>query len=601
MTPRVPRSIAWKDLALVIGLALVVRFVCFVLNSRGNPAFDYLIMDSMQIDRWAKAIAAGDPGSGVYFRGPLYPYLLAMIYKLSGGSVAAAVLVNHASGAATCGLVYLLAREYFERRVALVAGLLAALYWPLVYFEGEILIEPVYIALVMLSLWRLARAAAQPSVVRSITAGACLGLAALARPTILAMLPAIPFVFLLTRASADAADSKRRRLVAAGVVVAASLAMLIPATLHNFRAAKTLVPVAWSGGLNFYIGNNESSNGYSATIPGARAAWMGGEDEALAIASAEAGRTLTPAEASSFYTRRAFAWITGNPGGAAVLELSKLHMFWEGPERSNEKYIYFFWDRFGLGRVPMPGFWLISPLALVAMIRLWPRRRELALLYLFVLAMMIGVVAFFVVARYRLPVAPVLLVFAAWTLIDVFEHARARRWGPVARSGALFALCFVVANASYPSFLQKRPAHIAISHYTLAGALMERNDKGHAILELDAARRAYEKAPSRYYADVAQDIYFKLGALWYERGRCDEAARSLGQIQPTNPRAQQARLMFADCCEKTGRMAEAGRAYQMMLKAEPDNRTALEGLIRCLEATGHYGEAAQARERLEKL
>jgi 4-amino-4-deoxy-L-arabinose transferase-like glycosyltransferase len=593
------RSILWSDLALVTGVSLLVRLGYFLLNSRGNPAFDYLIMDSMHIDRWAKAIAAGDAGAGVYFRGPLYPYLLALIYKASNTSVAAAVLVNHVAGALTCGFVYLFAREYFARSVALVAGLVAALYWPFIYFEGEILIEPVYTMLVVLGLWRTARAIARPTAANLMFAGVCLGLAALARPTMLALLPAIPLCFLLAEPRGGVA--RRKWLLSSGLVVATVLAMLVPATIHNLRAGNAFVPVAWSGGLNFYIGNNESADGRSAFIPGTKAAWMGGEDEALAIAAAQAGRPLTPAQASSFYAREGLDWITANPGAAAELAASKLHMFWEGPERSNEKYIYFFWDRFGFGRVSMPGFWLVSPLALAAMIRLWPRRRELALLYLFVLCTVVGVVAFFVVARYRLPAVPVLIVFAAWALVDLFESARGRRWGALARTGMPFLVCFAVANVSYPTFLKQRPSHVAISHYTLAGAFLNRGDKSRAILELDAASRAFERAPSRYYENIAVDIYLKLGTLWYERGRCDEATEALGHIPAADPRAQVARSMFAECCEKIGRISEAGRAYQMMLKAEPGNRGALEGLIRCLEAIGQYDEAAQARKQLGEL
>ena len=133
-------------------------------------------------------------------------------------------------------------------------------------------------------------------------------------------------------------------------------------------------------------------------------------------------------------------------------------------------------------------------------------------------------------------------------------------------------------NASYPDFLRRRPTHIAISHYTLAGAYSERGDNDGALVELFEARAAFERAPSRYYAGIAQDVYFKLGTLLYDRGRCAEAIKVLGQIQPSDPRAYQARLMFAACCEKTGRFSEAGKAYELTLKVEPDNLEALEGL-----------------------
>jgi len=590
---RLPHS---RDGWIVAGVALVVRLAYFFVNSRTNPAFDFLIMDSMHIDAWARAIAAGDAGSAVYFRGPLVPYLFALVYK-AGGGIAALVLVNHAIGAVTCGLVWLLAREYFSRTVALTAGLVAALYWPLIYFEGEVLIEPIYIALVVLSLWLLARAVALPTARRLAMAGACIGLAALARPTILALLPAIPFVFAAGRET-TAPRTPRVWLRPSLWVVGACAVVLLPATIRNYAAGKAIVPVTWSGGLNFYIGNNSQSDGRSAMIPGTDSPWMGGDAEALAIASQQAGDSLTAAQASRFYAGRGLDYVTTYPADAAALQLKKLYMFWEGPERSNEKYVYFFWDRFGLGRVPMPGFWLVSPLALAAMIRLWPRRRELSLLYGFVLCYAIGVIAFFVVARYRLPVVPVLIIFAAWTLAELTSSLRARRWKTFATTVVLVGVLAAVVNASYHEVLERRPAHIAISHYTLAGALDERGDEDGALVELLHARAAFERAPSRYYAGIAQDIYFKLGSLLHKRGKCSEAIKALGQIQPDDPRAFEARFMFADCCERTGRFPEAGKAYEMVLKQDPTNVRALEGHIRCLEATGHWDEAAQARKRL---
>ncbi|HXV13131.1 MAG TPA: tetratricopeptide repeat protein [Candidatus Krumholzibacteria bacterium] len=591
------RALRSLDFWIVLGVALLVRLAYFFLNSRTNPAFDFLIMDSMHIDAWAKAIAAGHAGDAVYFRGPLVPYLLALVYK-AGGGVAGAVFVNHLAGAFTCALVWLLAREYFARAVALTAGLGAALYWPAIYFEGEVLIEPVYVALVVLSLWRLARAIARPTTARLLVAGVCVGLAALARPTILALLPAIPFAF-SARTAAPSTPPKRAWLRPSLLVAAACALVLLPTAIRNYTVGKALVPVTWSGGLNFYIGNNPDSDGRSAMIPGAATPWMGGDDEALAIARAQAGdSTLTAAAASRFYARRGVGYLATQPRDAASLVAKKFYMFWEGPERSNEKYIYFFWDRFGLGRVPMPGFWLVSPLALAGMIRLWPRRRELALLYLFVVAYTIGVVAFFVVARYRLPVAPVLIVFAAWTAVELTSMVRARRWRAAMSPLALVAALFVAVNASYPEFIERRPSHIAISHYTLAGAYSDRGDEEGALVELWHARAAYERAPSRYYGEIGQDIYFKLGTLLYQRGKCAEAIKALGEIQPHNPRAHEARFMFAECCEKTGRFPEAGKAYEIVLKTDPANERALRGYIRCLEAVGRWDDAADARKRL---
>ncbi len=582
-----------RDLWIVMGVALVARLVYFFINSRTNPAFDFLIMDSMHIDRWARAIAAGDAGNAVYFRGPLVPYLIAALYKMGAG-VAGTVLFNHIAGVATCAFVWLLAREYFSRAVALTAGLVAALYWPLIYFEGEVLIEPVFITLVALTLWRLARAMVGPTAMRLAIAGACLGLAALARPTILALLPVLPFAFAAARASGSRASWLRPSLI----VTAVCAAVLVPATVHNYRAGHALFPVTWSGSVNFYIGNNALSDGRSSMLPGSETNWMGGDDEAVAVASRAAGDSLGVAATSRFYSDQALEFFAQHPREAVRLTAKKIQMFWEGPERSNEKFIYFFWDRFGLGRFPMPGFWLVAPLALAAMVRLWSRRRELSLLYLFVLAYSIGVIAFFVVARYRLPIVPVLIVFAAWAAVDLADALRARRWKTAIPALIAFLVAFVIVNVSYPEFSSRRDSHMAISHYTLAGAYSERGNDDAALVELVYARDAFERAPSRYYAGVAQDIYFKLGTALYQRNKCSEAIKTLGQVSGTDPRAHQARVMFAECCEKTGRFHEAGKAYEQTLQVDPNNVTALRGLIRCLESTGQWDRAADARKRL---
>ena len=590
----------WRDVAIVVMIALLARFAYFFVNVRGNPAFDYLIMDSMHIDHWARALVAGEAGPAVFFRGPLYPYLLAFLYKITGGSVAAAIAANHVLGAATCGVLVLLARQYFGRTESLVSGLVAALYWPFIYFEGELLVEPLFIALVVLSLWRLARAVSAPTLFRLLIAGGCLGLAALARPTILAVLVVVPVVFRMAArgAAASAASSRRAWLRPAAVVVGTCLLMLVPATIHNYRGSHALIPVAWSGGLNFYIGNNPAADGRSAVIPDTRSPWMGGEDEALVIAQEQSGRSLTPAQASSFYTRRGIGYLVSEPLDAAELMASKFYMFWEGPERSNEKYIYFFWNHYGLGRVPMPGFWLVAPLAVVGMVWLWPRRRALTLLYGFVAAYMLAVVVFFVVARLRLPVVLVLILFASWAGVEFFRLARSRAWRRLVVGAALFGAAFFFSNVGYPRFLNQRPTHDIISHYALAGALIERKDSDGAMVELARARLAFERAPSPRYVATVQDVYFKLGTLLYERGKCKESADALGRILPGDPRATAARFMFADCCEKTGRFADAGQAYRIILKSAPEDERALAGLVRCLEATGAYDEAARVRARL---
>ena len=94
----------WTRLGLVVGVALVLRVAYFFLNKALNPTFYFPVMDSLYHHEWAlDIVAGGTPGTDAFFRGPLYPYFLAVLYKLSGSSIAFAVFVNHVIGALTAG------------------------------------------------------------------------------------------------------------------------------------------------------------------------------------------------------------------------------------------------------------------------------------------------------------------------------------------------------------------------------------------------------------------------------------------------------------------------------------------------------------------
>ena len=74
-------------------------------------------------------------------------------------------------------------------------------------------------------------------------------------------------------------------------------------------------------------------------------------------------------------------------------------------------------------------FGVLAPLALVGLVLGWPDRRRLAVLYVMTAAYAASVLMFYVFARYRLPLVPLLLLFAAGgaaTLPGVDAHGLVR-------------------------------------------------------------------------------------------------------------------------------------------------------------------------------
>lgn len=590
------RAFRWRDrgdlihLGIVLACAFALRMVFFYFNHKNNPVFNFPIMDALYHSDWAKDILAGGTWASedVFFRGPLYPYLLAGLYKISHDSIAFAVGFQHLMGTATAGVMYLLAREYFSRRVSLLAGIVAALYWPFVYFEGDLLIVTTIIFLNTLAFLLFARAARRHKLVLYAAAGLVLGLSAIARPSVLIFFPAVPlFIYLTARNAPREAAGWVRRLVVTAVACAV---VITPVMVRNYVVGHAIVPIAASGGVNFYIGNNPASDGSTAIVPGTRADWWGGYHDAIAIAEHARGHKLGLAEVSNYYFDRGMQFFRDQPDQAWALVFKKLRMFWAGPERANNKFIYFFWNLAGMKYVPLPGFWLIAPLGLLGAVVLWRRRRDLAMFYLFVVLYMVGVVAFFVNARFRLPVVPVLILFAAYGAFFLIESYRRHSFHLV-RALVVLAAATILVNSDYLWFRQVRAYSNAISHNTLGNAYLKMGLPDVALDHFEQADAINRADPTPAYQLIARDVNYNLGTLLWQKGLCTRAIQVLEQVGGTDSYAMTAMDHLADCYLKKSEVGKAGRTYQHMLQIDPNDQRAVTGLARCYTATGRLQDA----------
>jgi 4-amino-4-deoxy-L-arabinose transferase-like glycosyltransferase len=562
---------------------------------RNNPAFDFPIMDSLYHHDWAKAIISGNFwGDEVFFRGPLYPYFLALLYKISSSSIAFAILCQHIIGSLTCVLIYLLAGEYFSRRVSFTSGLIAAVYWPFIFFEGELLIVTTALFLNSLLLLLLSKSLRNDNSRAWIASGLVLGLAAVARPSILIFIPAIPIAFFLLR-SKEALQTGTRWLGRSIIVILLCIVVILPVLIRNYIVGGAIVPVASSGGVNFYIGNNPQSDGRTAIVPGTDAPWLGGNEEAISIAEEAEGRNLTPAEASNYYFRQGMRFITSQPAHAFRLFLTKLRMFWTSEERSNDKFIYFFWHLSGMGKLPLPGFWIVAPFALLGLVVQWKRRRDLSHLYLFVLLYMLGIAAFFVNARLRLPVVPVLIIFAAYSfhfmIAAFFENKKHFVYALL-----LLAIFTLGVNYDYFTIRKTRGNHLAISNYTIGSALLQKDKKEEAIARYELAYRLHEQHPTPSYSLIAREVEMKLGALYWEKGECLKTIRILRDLRGNDDQSIAAMNLLGDCYLRTGQVGGAVKIFAEILNIRPDYLPGLSGLIQALAAKGDFDTAIQVLE-----
>ncbi|MGB8657598.1 MAG: glycosyltransferase family 39 protein [Candidatus Zixiibacteriota bacterium] len=510
-----------KEVYAIIGifiLAFVIRFV-YLTEMKSSPFFDTPTMDAEYHDQWAQSILKGEEfvKEGVFFRAPLYPYFLAAMYKIFGHDYFMARLIQFLIGSLSCVLVYLVATNVFNRRTAIIAGVMASLYGVLIYFDGELLIEILLVFLDLLLILACIRAKQNPSHKSWFFCGILLGLSSIARPNIL--LVGVAFFFWVVfqyrnKGMTQLAGTRMRKSLVYGCcLVLGTVLMVSPVTLRNYVRGHDFVLIASQGGMNFYIGNNSQSDGASAILPRARTTWWGSYEDAIRIAEKTTGRTLKPSEVSRFWYIQGLKFATSEPLGFLKLMLKKFILFWNGNELSNNKDFYFFarsapllkfliWRFF----VYFP-FGLVAPLALVGVILSHKGKKDVAILEIFLLVYMITVIVFFVTERYRMPIVPILILFAAFA-VDRFASMMGQK--RILKSGKYLCILLVITillNLEIPGYSSANPGQ---AYYALGAVYSKKKD-------MAKAEEEYKKAV--LYNPFLGEAYANLAAIYGDQGK----------------------------------------------------------------------------------
>ena len=140
-------------LAVILAVALVVRVAVVLLTPDYEPLFDAADYDSR-----AASVVSGDgfgpsalgPGPSA-FRPPLYPLALAGVQALGGGWTAERFL-GVLFGVVSVFLIFLIAIRLWDRRTALVAAAIAAVFPPLVLLNVSTLSETLFVPLSLAAL-----------------------------------------------------------------------------------------------------------------------------------------------------------------------------------------------------------------------------------------------------------------------------------------------------------------------------------------------------------------------------------------------------------------------------------------------------------------
>ncbi|HYY13067.1 MAG TPA: tetratricopeptide repeat protein [Chthoniobacterales bacterium] len=481
----------------------------FMLPAHGDMHF---------YNEWAQRILHGRLTDHLAFYGlPLYAYLLAMLYTLFGYDPFVPALLQALIDAGTAVLVYQIGARIFSSGESDVSnprtvpafflhnrgkliGALTAVGWALfvpAQAYAVILMPMAYSTFVFwLVVWLIVRNDLAPTARECFLLGLLIGVSAMTVATILVLVPLV-MAALVFKGKID-----RPRL---GTSIALGVTVLFggiatgtsPCWIHNYFVGHDSVILSGHSGINFWIGNNPTANGYPKFPPGLHAGQTAMLQDSISQAEAAVGHHLKRAEVSAYWSSKAREYITTHFAEWLMLVLVKIRNFWNAFQYDDLSVI----TNLREVGVILRGiyFGIVAVLAVPGMVLAWhlaPRSRWVTAA---ILLQMLALLPVFVTERYRLAAVPGLLLLAAFGLSTLWQACVTKQF-----RCAVVYFALLITSAIAVSLPQRDPSLWALDAYNSGWHALETDDLSLAEKKLDIA---YAYVPGN------AEINFALGNL----------------------------------------------------------------------------------------
>jgi tetratricopeptide (TPR) repeat protein len=575
------RNVMWLVL-----LAASVR-VLALWADRDSLLYQVGGLDTPQYLDMGRRLTTGEwPDDKPFFWAPGYSVFLGLLMSIST-SVTWLKLAQVALGTASCVLVGMLASRLFQdRRVAVVAAGIAALYGPLIYYDLQLAPASLDVFLHLLVLVLLLEARSRNAMWLWLAAGAVTAASAVTRGAIMLLLPWVA-IWLLWPPPRLGGRVLLSHAMALALLLAPVVLTLALVSRHNIQGdrtwGKTKRPFASASEANatggLFLSYNLGINLLLGNVPAMHATNRVEHPlclinyKMLVFKPVLEGATK-PSAQSSFLANEALTWMRAHPVEWLQLVGEKALELVHGEEISRDTSIeasgvdnpvleLLFWKH-GLA---FPSG-VVIPLALLGIALAPKRSRAHALVLAALAAQAVFVLAFFVTTRYRLALWTAALPYAAYAAVAAFDAIRARRVSP--RSIGIAVLALAVLVLSNYGLSPEPVAHAAFEHDHL-GALLDKQGR-------------HEEAVQQWQAALALDphhaqAHFQLANYYNKRTELSTAAAHYDAGLKAAPTAFAARLAYADILIKQARPSEATEQLRRLLKQVTSGRVRMSACL----------------------
>lgn len=584
---------------IILFSALAVRFFYYFdyKQSVVYPVLEH--SDSDAYRSWAKDNACGDFLRGkAFMKWPFYAYFLGLWFFVFGENIPLVYFLQFTLGALNCILIYLIAKKIFNRPTAFIAGILSSLYGLFVFYEGLLIYTSLSLLLNSLLFLCILKIRDHPTGKKLFFLGLYLGICTLTQANILIFgILAVIWALWVKRKIACNDNSFRFFLsFFAGLIL-----IIGSVTLRNYLAEKDFVLVAGNIGFNFYSGNNPEANGTFWT-PGQIT--LNQEDmfrDARVIAENESGRKLKTSQVSAFWRKKAANFIIDHPQDAIKLFFRKLSYAFSPREYIHDIEFNVLAERISIVKAMLMNMYFILPFAFLGMITALKRLKEAALLYLAVLILSLSIAVFFVTARYRLVLAPYLIIFAGYSVFSLWQDIQEKKYFRFALFSVFPGLVFILFNiqqasarpmSAFDRYFNRGLQYEIDTHYaaalrefTLAQSIEPKSRRpafrlGVIYYKLHDLKRAEENFKKALEADpISVDTYYNLGFIYSEELRYAEAQEMFKKAIALYPDQPKTHYQLGLVYKELGDLKAAKKEFEIALRQTNRWRRLDRGII----------------------
>lgn len=408
---------------ILIAILLTSFFLrtAWVLSVPTHPISDFKEFNRLAVSLVNRQGYSKPDGTPTAYRPPGYVYFLTGIYELFGPNDLIARLSNILLGVLTCWLTFILTQQVFDQRTALIAAMLMAAFPSFIVWTNILATENLFIPTVLgVFITFLKAVKEQPIRWRwLVLSGILTGICVLIRSAAL-LLPGILVLALILRTrfrifSTQALGVLGRNAVIGLVISLLMLVTILPWSIRNAIVFGRFILVSTEGGITFLAGQNERALTDEYALEGP-------------IFDQLAAENLDESEYDQRAYQLAYQFIRQNPLFEARLIIHKfINLFKDdvsGVTYNALSALTPIPDRFvfiykGLAQIY---YMLVMGLAFASIFfKRYPKDRWYFIELLFIVEWVVLHLAFYGKDRFRLPLMPIFVQFAAITLLSLWD------------------------------------------------------------------------------------------------------------------------------------------------------------------------------------